>query len=123
MCEGGSRDYCLPRVEVELAFVSAAAQGSRREPARRAARDGIRGAAMEIVDARLQNPRKILDTVADNGAAPDSSSAAAIGPMETCLGGAHVPQLRDRGDRSRAGVLGHPALGVAGSRTGSARAA
>jgi len=66
--------------------------------------------AMEIVDARLQNPRKIFDTVADNGAAADSSSAAGRSApwRRPALGGRHhVPQLRDRGDGLAAGVLGH----------------
>src|SRR6266700_2110401 len=75
-------NFCLPRVEVELAFVL----GKPLKGPGVGLTDVLRATeyiipALEIVDARLQDPRKIVDTVADNGAA--------------------------------AGVLGHPALGVA----------
>ena len=61
--------------------------------------------AIEIVDARVQDPRKIFDTVSDNGAAagiviggrpvrPDGRRSA-LGRRH------HVPQFRDRGDRRR----------------------
>jgi len=60
--------------------------------------------AIEIVDARLQDPRKIFDTVADNGRRRHrhrgpSDRAARCRPA---LGRRpHVLQLRDRGDRRR----------------------
>src|SRR5665213_672592 len=63
-------DYCKPRVEVELAFI----MGKRLQGPGVGLTDVLRATeyvvpAMEIVDARLQDPRKIVDTVADNGAA------------------------------------------------------
>src|SRR6476660_10328337 len=63
-------DYCKPRVEVELAFV----MGKRLQGPGVGLTDVLRATeyvvpAIEIVDARLQDQRKIVDTVADNGAA------------------------------------------------------
>ena len=63
-------DYCRPRVEVELAFVL----GKPLKGPGIGLADVLRATeyvvpAMEIVDARIVNPRKIFDTVADNGAA------------------------------------------------------
>src|SRR5271155_4706682 len=63
-------NYCLPRVEVELAFI----MGKPLKGPGVGLTDVLRATeyvvpAMEIVDARLQDPRKIFDTVSDNGAA------------------------------------------------------
>src|SRR5580700_6579146 len=63
-------NYCLPRVEVELAFVL----GKPLRGPGIGLTDVLRATeyvvpALEIVDARLQDPRKIFDTVSDNGAA------------------------------------------------------
>src|ERR1700682_6507959 len=63
-------NFCLPRVEVELAFV----MGKPLKGPGVGLPDVLRATeyvvpAIEIVDARLQDPRKIFDTVADNGAA------------------------------------------------------
>src|ERR1700686_1049616 len=63
-------DYCKPRVEVRLAF----AMGKRLQGPGVGLTDVLRATeyvvpAMEIVDPRLKDPRKIVDTVADNGAA------------------------------------------------------
>ena len=63
-------DYCRPRVEVELAFVMGKAlkgPGVTLTDVLRATEYVV--PALEIVDARIQDPRKIFDTVADNGAA------------------------------------------------------
>src|SRR5208282_1175427 len=62
-------DFCLPRVEVELAFVL----GKPLRGPGVGLTDVLRATeyvipAIEIVDARLQDPRKIFDTVSDNGA-------------------------------------------------------
>lgn len=110
--------YCVPRVEVELAFCL---------------RDKLRGPgvtimdvlsateyvvpAIEIIDARVQNPRKIFDTVADNGAA----AALVLGgrpirPMDVDLrwvGGAMYRNAQIHETGLACGVLGHPAQGVA----------
>ena len=62
--------FCRPRVEVELAFVL----GKRLMGPGVGLTDVLAATeyvvpALEIVDARVQDPRKIFDTVADNGAA------------------------------------------------------
>src|SRR5712664_3627262 len=59
-------NFCLPRVEVELAF----ALGKRLLGPGVGLTDVLRATeyvipSLEIVDARLQDPRKIVDTVAD----------------------------------------------------------
>src|SRR3984893_16427888 len=62
--------YCLPRVEIELAFVMGKplkGPGINLTDVLRATEYVV--PAIEIVDARLQDQRKIFDTVADNGAA------------------------------------------------------
>jgi 2-keto-4-pentenoate hydratase len=63
-------NYCVPRVEPELAFVL----GRPLKGPGIGLLDVLRATeyvvpAIEIIDARVQNPRKIYDTVADNGAA------------------------------------------------------
>src|ERR1700749_3902725 len=63
-------NFCLPRVEVELAFI----MGKTLKGPGVGLTDVLRATeyvvpALEIVDARLQDPRKIFDTVSDNGAA------------------------------------------------------
>src|ERR1700738_3255106 len=62
-------NFCLPRVEVELAFVL----GQRLLGPGVGLTDVLRATeyvipSLEIVDARLQDPRKIVDTVAGHGA-------------------------------------------------------
>jgi len=62
--------YCRPRVEIELAFIMGKAlkgPGVGLPEVLRATEFVV--PAIEIVDARLIDPRKIMDTVADNGAA------------------------------------------------------
>jgi 2-oxo-hept-3-ene-1,7-dioate hydratase len=71
--DGGavSRDgYCVPRAELEIAFIMrdrlvgpGVGSGQAVE-----ATDYV-SPAIEIIDARAQDPRTIFDTVADNGAA------------------------------------------------------
>src|SRR5882672_4472272 len=111
-------NYCLPRVEIELAFVL----GKPLKGPGIGLLDVLRATeyvvpAMEIVDARLQNPRKIFDTVADNGAAAGLViGGRPIGPMETDLrwvGGIMYRNSEIEETGLAAGVLGHPALGVA----------
>ena len=111
-------NYCLPRVEVELAFVLGKplkGPGVNLLDVLRATEYVV--PAMEIVDARVQNPRKIFDTVADNGAAAGIViGGRPIGPMETDLrwvGGIMYRNSEIEETGLAAGVLGHPALGVA----------
>src|SRR3982075_3044992 len=63
-------NFCRPRVEIELAFIMGKplkGPGVGLAEVLRATEYVV--PAIEIVDARLQDPRKIFDTVADNGAA------------------------------------------------------
>src|ERR1041384_160257 len=62
-------NYCAPRVEIELAFVL----GQQLKGPGIGLTDVLRATeyvvpSIEIVDARMVNPRKIFDTISDNGA-------------------------------------------------------
>src|SRR5215472_6942399 len=80
-------NFCLPRVEVELAFVL----GKRLLGPGVGLTDVLRATeyvvpSLEIVDARLQDPRKIVDTVADNGAAAGIViGGRPVGPLDVDL--------------------------------------
>src|SRR6266851_5742326 len=111
-------NFCLPRVEVELAFVL----GKRLLGPGVGLTDVLRATeyiipSLEIVDARLQDPRKIVDTVADNGAAAGIVvGGRPVGPMDVDLrwvGGIMYRNSEIEETGVAAGVLGHPALGVA----------
>jgi len=111
-------NYCVPRVEVELAFVL----GKPLKGPGVGLLDVLRATeyvvpAIEIVDARIVNPRKIFDTVADNGAAAGIViGGRPIGPMDVDLrwvGGIMYRNSEIEETGLAAGVLGHPALGVA----------
>ncbi len=111
-------NFCLPRVEVELAFVL----GKPLRGHGVSLTDVLRSTeyvvpAIEIVDARLQDPRKIFDTVADNGAAAGIvTGGRPVGPLEVDLrwvGGIMYRNAEIEETGVAAGVLGHPALGVA----------
>jgi 2-oxo-hept-3-ene-1,7-dioate hydratase len=111
-------NYCVPRVEVELAFVL----GARLQGPGVLLPDVLRATeyvipAIEIVDARIQDPRKITDTVADNGAAAGIViGGRPVGPMDVDLrwvGGIMYRNSEIEETGLAAGVLGHPALGVA----------
>lgn len=111
-------DYCKPRVEVELAFV----MGKRLQGPGVGLADVLRATeyvipAIEIVDARLQDQRKIFDTVADNGAAagivlggrpvrPDAVDLRWVGAIFY-----RNAEIEETG--IAAGVLGHPAMAIA----------
>ena len=73
--------------------------------------------AIEIVDARMQDPRKIFDTVSDNGAAAGIvMGGRPVGPMDVDLrwvGGIMYVNSEIEETGVAAGVLGHPAMGVA----------
>jgi 2-oxo-hept-3-ene-1,7-dioate hydratase len=111
-------NYCKPRVEVELAFI----MGKRLIGPGVGLTDVLRATeyvvpAMEIVDARIIDPRKIVDTVADNGAAAGIAiGGRPVGPMDVDLrwvGGIMYKNSEIEETGLAAGVLGHPALGVA----------
>lgn len=111
-------DYCLPRVEMELAFVMGerlAGPGVTLDDAL-AATDHIIP-SIELIDARAEDPRTIFDTVADNGAAagvimggarlnPDALDLRWVGGILLSNGEVEETGLA-------AGVLGHPARAVA----------
>jgi len=111
-------NYCIPRVEPELTFIL-------KEPLKGpnvGLIDVMRATeyvvpSIEVIDARVQNPRKIFDTVADNGAAaalilggrpvrPDDIDLRTIGAAFY-----RNSEIEETGLAS--GVLGHPALAIA----------
>jgi 2-oxo-hept-3-ene-1,7-dioate hydratase len=110
--------FCVPRVEMELGFVL----GQPLKGPGVGLLDVLRATewvvpSIEVIDARVQNPRKIFDTVSDNGAA----AAVVLGgrpvrPTDVDL--RWVPGLMYRNEAIEesgvsAAVLGHPALGIA----------
>ena len=110
--------FCIPRVEVELAFVlnkSLRGPGVRLTDVLNATEYVV--PALEIVDARVQNPRKIYDTIADNGAAAGIvMGGRPVRPMDVDLrwvGGIMYVNGEIEETGLAAGVLGHPAMGVA----------
>lgn len=111
-------NFCAPRAEPELTFIL---------------KDALRGPgvglidvlratewvvpSIEIIDARVTEPRKIFDTVADNGAAaglvlggrpmrPDDVDLRWVGAIFY-----RNSEIEETG--IAAGVLGHPALAIA----------
>ena len=111
-------NYCLPRVEIELAFIL----GKPLKGPGIGLPDVLRATeyvvpAIEVVDARLQDPRKIFDTVSDNGAAAGIViGGRPVGPLDVDLrwvGGIMYRNSEIEETGVAAGVLGHPALGVA----------
>lgn len=111
-------DYCVPRAELEIAFVTG---GRLTGPGVgvddvMAATEHI-SAAIEIIDARAEDPRTIFDTVADNGAAAGVvMGAKRFDPEEFDLPWVGAV-MRRNGEVEEtglaAGVLGHPAKAVA----------
>lgn len=110
--------FCKPRVEVELAFVL----GKPLKGPGIGLVDVLRATdyvvpALEIVDARLVDQRKIFDTVADNGAAAGLVlGGRPVKPMDVDLRWVSALMYRNSDIEETgvaAGVLGHPALGVA----------
>ncbi len=111
-------NYCVPRVEVELAFVLGKplkGPGVQLLDVLRATEYVV--PAIEIIDARVQNPRKIFDTVSDNAAAAGIViGGRPVGPNDVDLrwvGGALYRNSEIEETGLAAGVLGHPALGIA----------
>lgn len=111
-------DYCVPRVEPELAFIL----GRPLKGPGVSLTDVLSATdyvvpAIEIIDARVQNPRKITDTVADNGAAAGIIlGGRPFKPHDIDLRWAGAIFYRNSEIEETgiaAGVLGHPALGIA----------
>ncbi|MCW5770852.1 MAG: 2-oxo-hepta-3-ene-1,7-dioic acid hydratase [Rhodospirillaceae bacterium] len=110
--------FIVPRVEIELVFVL----GKPLKGPGIGLLDVLRATeyvvpAIEIIDARVQNPRKIFDTVADNGAAAGLVvGGRAVGPMDIDLRWVSGLLYRNADIEETgvaAGVLGHPAMGIA----------
>lgn len=110
--------YIVPRVEIELVFVL----GKPLQGPGVGLLDVLRATeyvvpAIEIIDARVQNPRKIFDTVADNGAAAGLVlGGRPVRPMDVDLrwvGGMLYRNADVEETGVAAGVLGHPALAIA----------
>ena len=110
--------FIVPRVEMEVAFVL----GKPLKGPGVGLMDVLRATeyvvpAIEIIDARVQNPRKIFDTVADNAAAAGIVvGGRPLGPMAVDLrwvAGLLCRNAEIEETGVAAGVLGHPAMGVA----------
>lgn len=111
-------DYCVPRVEPELAFVLGKplkGPGVNLLDVLRATEYVV--PSIEIIDARVQNPRKIFDTVADNGAAAGIIlGGRPVKPMDIDLrwvGAIFYRNSEIEETGLAAGVLGNPAMGIA----------
>ena len=111
-------NFCVPRVEPELTFVlKSPLQGPNVGLI-----DVLRATeyvvpSIEIIDARVTEPRKIFDTVADNGAgAGIILGGRPVGPDDVDLRRVGVAFYRNSEIEETglaAGVLGHPAMAIA----------
>ncbi len=110
--------FIVPRVEVELAFVLASplqGPGVTLEDVLRATESVM--PALELIDGRTQYPRTIVDNIADNAAAAGVvTGGRAVRPADVDL--RWVAAILSRNGEVEetgvsAGVLGHPALGIA----------
>lgn len=111
-------DFCIPRVEPELTFILKAplkGPGVGLVDVLRATEYVV--PSIEIIDARVQNPRAIFDTVADNGAAAKIVlGGRPVKPDEVDLrwvGAAFYRNAVIEETGLASGVLGHPAMAVA----------
>ncbi|MFN6980054.1 MAG: 2-oxo-hepta-3-ene-1,7-dioic acid hydratase [Gemmobacter sp.] len=111
-------NYCVPRVEPELTFVLKSplkGPGVGLLDVLRATEYVV--PSIEIIDARVTEPRRIFDTVADNGAAAGLIlGGRPVRPEDVDLRwvGAIFHRNADIEETGiAAGVLGHPALAVA----------
>jgi 2-oxo-hept-3-ene-1,7-dioate hydratase len=111
-------DFCIPRVEPELTFILKAplkGPGVGLVDVLRATDYVV--PSIEIIDARVQNPRAIFDTVADNGAAAKIVlGGRPVKPDEVDLrwvGAAFYRNSVIEETGLASGVLGHPAMAVA----------
>lgn len=111
-------DFCVPRVEAELTFVlnkPLKGPGIGLIEVLRATEYVV--PSIEVIDARVQNPRKIYDTVSDNGAAAALiMGGRPVGPDELDLRWVGAIMYRNTEVEETglaAGVLSHPAMGVA----------
>lgn len=111
-------NFCVPRVEPELTFIL-------KEPLKGPGIgliDVLRATeyvvpSIEIIDARVTEPRKIFDTVADNGAAAGIVlGGRPVRPQDVDLrwvGAIFYRNSEIEETGLAAGVLGHPAMAIA----------
>lgn len=111
-------NFCVPRVEPELTFIL-------KEPLKGPGIgliDVLRATeyvvpSIEIIDARVTEPRKIFDTVADNGAAAGIVlGGRPVRPEDVDLrwvGAIFYRNSEIEETGLAAGVLGHPAMAIA----------
>ena len=111
-------DYCVPRVELELTFIlgeALAGPGIGLVEVLRATEYVV--PSIEIIDARVDEPRTICDTIADNGAAAGIVlGGRAVRPFDIDLarvGGVLYRNADIEETGLAAGVLGNPAMGIA----------
>jgi 2-oxo-hept-3-ene-1,7-dioate hydratase len=111
-------DFCIPRVEVELCFVlkkPLKGPGIGLIDVLRATEYVV--PSLELIDARLVDPRKIFDTISDNGAAAGIVlGGRPVGPDEVDLrwvGAALYKNGEIEETGLASGVMGHPAMGIA----------
>jgi 2-oxo-hept-3-ene-1,7-dioate hydratase len=111
-------NYCVPRIEVELAFVL----GKPLQGPGVGLIDVLRATeyvvpSLELIDARVRDPRRIFDTISDNGAAAGIVlGGRPVGPTEVDLRWVGCAlykngEIEETGLAS--GVMGHPAMGIA----------
>ncbi len=110
--------HCVPRAEIELAFVL----GKPLKGPGVGLLDVLRATeyvvpAIEIIDARIQDRRLIFDTISDNAAASGIVlGGRPVGPMDVDLRWVSgLLSLNSEIEETgvAAGVLGHPAMGIA----------
>lgn len=111
-------NFCVPRVEPELTFIL-------KQPLKGpnvGLVDVLRATeyvvpSIEIIDARVTEPRKIFDTVADNGAAAGIVlGGRPVRPQDIDLrwvGAVFYRNSEIEETGLAAGVLGHPAMAIA----------
>lgn len=111
-------NYCVPRVECELTFVLGSplkGPGVGLLEVMRATEYVV--PSIEIIDARVDEPRKIFDTIADNGAAAGiviGGRPVHPGDIDLSRVGGVLYRNTDIEETGLAfGVLGNPARGVA----------
>jgi 2-oxo-hept-3-ene-1,7-dioate hydratase len=111
-------DFCVPRIEVELAFVL----GKPLKGPGIGLIDVLRATeyvvpSLELIDARLKDPRKIFDTISDNGAAAGivlGGRPVSANEVDLRWVGAALYQNGEIEETGLAsGVMGHPAMGIA----------
>ncbi len=111
-------NYCVPRVELELAFVLGAplkGPGIGLTDVMRATEYVV--PSIEIIDSRVDEPRKIFDTISDNGAgAGIVLGGSPFRPFDVDM--RMVPGMLYRNAEIEetgvsCGVMGHPAMGIA----------